>query len=224
MSQNNGNAFTNREHNLVINLFNFDKLADNTNEQPFKKIKLETTDDEPINTEHQTIDPSITFKQEKEETIVNTHDECSSDSDSKKLKIDEESCSNDTEEQPNKPSESVQDELQGDAYLYTRTGRFTSELFKIEINNLPKYMNFVDLKKLFRNKIQINPLKLKVIRNGSKGFAFATFHNEEERTKVIEMMDGMTVKNCQLRVHKAKPMKDPYIQKKQQIDKEKNQM
>lgn len=113
-------------------------------------------------------------------------------------------------------------QLEGDAYLYTRTGRFTSEIFKIEINNLPKYMNIVDLKKVFRNKVKVNPLKLKIIKNekGKAIYGFATFRNEKERTKVIEIMNGMEVKKCQLRVHKAKPMKDPFVQKKEDKDKE----
>lgn len=119
-----------------------------------------------------------------------------------------------------KNGEEKEDDLAGEAYSYTRSGKFTSELYKIEINNLPRYMNFSDLKKLFRNKVKINPIKLKVIRNGSGKavFAFATFRNETERDEVIKTMNGMTVKNCELRVHAAKPKKDPYIVSKKLLE------
>ena len=101
-------------------------------------------------------------------------------------------------------------DLSDEVYSYTRRG-FTSELFKVEINNLPKFTSVTDLKKLFKNKIdiEVKPLKLKVIRSdkGKAMYGFATFQNEEERNLVIEKLNGIKYKSSQLRVFKAKPKK-----------------
>lgn len=102
-------------------------------------------------------------------------------------------------------------DLNDEAYSYTRRGQFTSELFKVEIQNLPKFTTVSDLKKLFKNKIDIpiKPLKAKVIRSdkGKAMYGFVTFQNEQERAQAIEKLNGIKYKNSQLRVFKAKPKK-----------------
>lgn len=60
-------------------------------------------------------------------------------------------------------------------YRYIKDDLFTSEIFKVEIQNLPKYIGFNDLKK-FLNKHGLNPHKIKLM--GKQTFAFVTFKNQ----------------------------------------------
>lgn len=60
-------------------------------------------------------------------------------------------------------------------YRYIKEDLFTSEIFKVEIQNLPKYIGFNDLKK-FLNKHGLNPHKIKLM--GKQNFAFVTFKNQ----------------------------------------------
>lgn len=66
-------------------------------------------------------------------------------------------------------------EEKASVYRYIKDDLFTSEIFKVEIQNLPKYIGFNDLKK-FLNKQGLNPHKIKLI--GRQTFAFVTFKNQ----------------------------------------------
>lgn len=60
-------------------------------------------------------------------------------------------------------------------YHYIKEDLFTSEIFKVQIQNLPRYIGFNDLKK-FLNKHGLNPHKIKLM--GKESFAFVTFKNQ----------------------------------------------
>lgn len=84
--------------------------------------------------------------------------------------------------QEDKPTAGSQDEggeqverSNSDVYGYIKEDLFTSEIFKVEIQNLPKYVGFNDLKK-FLNKHGLNPHKVKLM--GKQTFAFVTFRNQ----------------------------------------------
>lgn len=62
-----------------------------------------------------------------------------------------------------------------DVYRYIKEDLFTSEIFKVEIQNLPKYIGFNDLKK-FLTKHGLNPHKIKLM--GKQNCAFVTFKNQ----------------------------------------------
>lgn len=66
-------------------------------------------------------------------------------------------------------------EERSNVYRYIKEDLFTSEIFKVEIQNLPKYIGFSDLKK-FLNKHGLNPHKIKLM--GKQAFAFVTFKNQ----------------------------------------------
>lgn len=101
----------------------------------------------------------------------------------------------------------------GGVYRYIKGDLFTSEIFKVEIQNLPKYIGFNDLKK-FLNKHGINPHKIKLFNK--QMFAFVTFKNQEERDKAMKAVHGMQWKSKVLSVRLAKPKADPILKKRKQ--------
>uniref|UniRef100_A0A671YMP0 tRNA (uracil(54)-C(5))-methyltransferase n=1 Tax=Sparus aurata TaxID=8175 RepID=A0A671YMP0_SPAAU len=98
-------------------------------------------------------------------------------------------------------------------YRYIKQDLFTSEIYKVEIRNLPKFCGFNDLKK-FLAKHSLNPHKIKLF--GKQTFAFVTFKNEEERDKAMKMVHGMQWKGQVLSVRLAKPKADPILRKRKQ--------
>lgn len=116
--------------------------------------------------------------------------------------------------QENPPSTAAEGEgAAGGVYRYIKGDLFTSEIFKVEIQNLPKYIGFNDLKK-FLNKHGINPHKIKLF--GKQMFAFVTFKNQEERDKAMKAVHGMQWKSKVLSVRLAKPKADPILKKRKQ--------
>ncbi|XP_075688689.1 tRNA (uracil-5-)-methyltransferase homolog A [Rhinoderma darwinii] len=105
-------------------------------------------------------------------------------------------------------------------YRYIKDDLFTSEIFKVEIQNLPKYIGFNDIKK-FLAKYGLNPHKIKLMQKQT--FAFVTFKSEEERDKAMKVIHGVMWKNRLLTVRLAKPKADPIMKKRKQDDDEKEQ-
>lgn len=111
-------------------------------------------------------------------------------------------------------SEPVENEASDPSmYRYIKEDLFTSEIFKVEIRNLPKFTGFNDLKK-FLAKHNLNPHKIKLF--GKQTFAFVTFKNEEDRDKAMKMVHGMQWKGQVLSVKLAKPKADPIMRKRKQ--------
>lgn len=102
-------------------------------------------------------------------------------------------------------------------YRYIKEDLFTSEIYKVEIRNLPKFVGFNDLKK-FLAKHGLNPHKIKLF--GKQTFAFVTFKNEDERDKAMKMVHGMQWKGQVLAVRLAKPKADPILRKRKQQQEE----
>ncbi|XP_054630367.1 tRNA (uracil-5-)-methyltransferase homolog A isoform X1 [Dunckerocampus dactyliophorus] len=96
-------------------------------------------------------------------------------------------------------------------YGYIKQDLFTSEIFKVEIQNLPRFIGFNDMKK-FLAKHGLNPHKVKLFSR----FAFVTFKNEEDRDKAMKMVHGMQWKGHVLSVRLAKPKADPIQRKRKQ--------
>ena len=69
---------------------------------------------------------------------------------------------------------------------------FTSEIYKVEVKNLPKNAGFGAIKKF------IASLDLKVCKvkspPGNNTFAFVTFSSEEERQKALKVLNEATFK------------------------------
>ncbi|XP_010201691.2 tRNA (uracil-5-)-methyltransferase homolog A isoform X1 [Colius striatus] len=98
-----------------------------------------------------------------------------------------------------------------DVYGYIKGDLFTSEIYKVEIQNLPKYIGFNDVKK-FLAKYGLNPHKIKLF--GKQTFAFVTFKSEEERDKAMKVLHGVLWKSRQLSIRLAKPKADPIAKKR----------
>uniref|UniRef100_A0A8D0H6X3 tRNA (uracil(54)-C(5))-methyltransferase n=1 Tax=Sphenodon punctatus TaxID=8508 RepID=A0A8D0H6X3_SPHPU len=102
-------------------------------------------------------------------------------------------------------------------YRYIKEDLFTSEIYKVEIRNLPKYIGFNDVKK-FLAKYELNPHKIKLF--GKQTFAFVTFKSEEERDKAMRILHGVMWKNRYLSVRLAKTKADPIIKKRKKEEEE----
>ena len=107
-------------------------------------------------------------------------------------------------------------DLDDEAYSYIKSSGFTSEIFKIEIQNLPKYLSHIDLKRLFINKFKLTPKKVRVIKGfkNRSSYGYVTFANEADREKAIAVANNFVFKKCTLRVSKGKPIKDPAFDQK----------
>ncbi|XP_026571959.1 tRNA (uracil-5-)-methyltransferase homolog A [Pseudonaja textilis] len=98
-----------------------------------------------------------------------------------------------------------------DMYRYIKEDLFTSEIYKVELQNLPRYVGFNEVKK-FLAKYGLNPHKIKLM--GKQTFAFVTFKSEEERDKAMKVLHGVRWKNRNLSVRLAKPKADPILKKR----------
>ncbi|XP_039188265.1 tRNA (uracil-5-)-methyltransferase homolog A isoform X2 [Crotalus tigris] len=96
-------------------------------------------------------------------------------------------------------------------YRYIKEDLFTSEIYKVELQNLPKYIGFSEVKK-FLARYGLNPHKIKLM--GKQTFAFVTFKSEEERDKAMKVLHGVRWKNRNLGVRLAKPKADPILKKR----------
>ncbi|KFM57779.1 hypothetical protein X975_06315, partial [Stegodyphus mimosarum] len=50
-----------------------------------------------------------------------------------------------------------------DPYSYTKLNDFTSEIYKIELLNLPNYVGYGQLRKLLNTTLKLNPRKVKAL-------------------------------------------------------------
>jgi len=103
-----------------------------------------------------------------------------------------------------------------DPYAYLSRNEFSSELFKIEINNLPKYFGVGQLKK-FMTRLGVNSHKIKL---SDKSFVFVTFKCEADRQEGMTKLQGVKFKGSNLSVQLAKPLQDPLIRKRKAEEEE----
>ena len=90
---------------------------------------------------------------------------------------------------------------------------FSSENFKIEVNNIPKFAGHAQLKKLFGQKLKINYHKLKPC--GPKAnHMFICFKNDEDKEKAIMVINGFMFKGHKLSAKEAYKQKDPFEKNK----------
>ena len=93
-----------------------------------------------------------------------------------------------------------------------RNNLFSSENFKIEVQNLPRFCGHSQLKKLFSNKLKLNFHKLKPC--GPKAnYMYICFKNEEDKEKALMVIDGFEFKGSKLRAKSSTKQKDPFQKK-----------
>jgi len=109
---------------------------------------------------------------------------------------------------------SVQENSEGnikDPYHYLKDDEYSTERFKVVIENVPPKMNFAQMKKYFTSKLGYAPRKIK--HQPYAQYAFLAFRNDEEREKAIEKLNGLVWRNKTITCKKAAPAKDPYLNK-----------
>ena len=96
---------------------------------------------------------------------------------------------------------------------------FSSEQFKIEIQNLPKFFGIGQMKKLLVKRLKVKPHKIKPC--GPKAtYMFMNFANEEDREDAITKLDGYEIKGKKLKAFKIRAAKDPMIKAKEKLEAE----
>lgn len=118
----------------------------------------------------------------------------------------------DDEQQPKVTENPKGTETLEDEFAYVNQG-FTSEIFKIEIKNLPRHYGASNLKNLLNEKLKCKPSKIKLIKPGCK-YAFACFRCEEDRDDAIQKICGYKWKGQDLLAIKSKPSPDPLLRKR----------
>ncbi|XP_057665970.1 tRNA (uracil-5-)-methyltransferase homolog A [Diorhabda carinulata] len=92
---------------------------------------------------------------------------------------------------------------------------FSSENFKIEIKNLPKYYGINEFRKLLNDKLKLNSNKIKTTKRNCP-FAYVCFRNNEDRENAINVLSSYVWKGKELKVLKAKPAPDPLVKKRKE--------
>ncbi|KAL7014055.1 hypothetical protein ACKWTF_015715 [Chironomus riparius] len=106
---------------------------------------------------------------------------------------------------------------ENDEFGYLKHDGFSSEAFKIEVKNLPKFYGYAEMKKLITSTLTLNASKIKIPRKNSS-FAFVCLRSEEDRNQALEVLNGYKWKGKALKAVPANPIKDPLIRKRKHED------
>lgn len=162
-------------------------------------IKSENTSSEKMPTNDQELIPS---KNEKENEVLN---------EKSGLNLEEVSS-----ESPEESKEEDENAEKNDPYAYLNRDEFSSENFKIEIQNLPKYFGVGQLKKYLVRQ-GVNSHKIKMM---AKNFVFVTFKCEADRQEGMAKLQDAIFKGSKLSVKLAKALQDPLIKKRKAEEEE----
>jgi len=98
-----------------------------------------------------------------------------------------------------------------DPLAYTKTGDFTSEIYKIFIDNIPIFVPPREFKNFLIKKLKLDPVKVK--RPLKKSWAHVTFRNEEDRQAAMQLLNSLKWKNSSpqnFMCKEAAPSEDPH--------------
>ncbi|XP_046908357.1 tRNA (uracil-5-)-methyltransferase homolog A isoform X2 [Dermatophagoides farinae] len=112
------------------------------------------------------------------------------------------------ENDDNKQQQKQRSEQSLDPLGYTQQQSQTSEIFKIEINNLPAFLKFLRKKQIIYRK-----MKLMSLKSSNKSHAYVTFRNEKERSQALNMLNNIEFRGRQLTCRESAPLPDPLIQR-----------
>ncbi|XP_012668138.1 tRNA (uracil-5-)-methyltransferase homolog A isoform X2 [Otolemur garnettii] len=98
-------------------------------------------------------------------------------------------------------------------YSYIRDDVFTSEIFKLELQNVPRHASFSDVRR-FLGRFGLQPHKTKLF--GQPPCAFVTFRSAAERDKALRVLHGALWKGRPLSVRLARPKADPLAKRRRQ--------
>lgn len=98
-----------------------------------------------------------------------------------------------------------------DEYEYTkRDHEFTSEIYKIELSNLPKNLQFQTIRNLLTRSLGLKAHKVKL---GDRR-AYVSFDNEQDREQAVSVLNNYPWKGQVLHVSRADPKADPLIKRR----------
>ncbi|KAL7063774.1 hypothetical protein AAHC03_04840 [Spirometra sp. Aus1] len=97
-------------------------------------------------------------------------------------------------------------------YAYIGAGHTSFEQFKIQIENLYKFVSTKVLKKLLVS-LELKPSKIKIVH---KGPCFVSFRSSEDRDQAVAKLNGHVFKGLPLKVRIARPAADPVLLKRAQ--------
>ncbi|XP_005391788.1 PREDICTED: tRNA (uracil-5-)-methyltransferase homolog A isoform X1 [Chinchilla lanigera] len=117
------------------------------------------------------------------------------------------------EQEKEGPGAPVEPGPQPGLYSYIRDDLFTSEIFKLELQNLPRHASFSDVRR-FLGRFGLQPHKTKLF--GQPPCAFVTFRSAAERDKALRVLHGALWKGRPLSVRLARPKADPMARRRQQ--------
>lgn len=81
-------------------------------------------------------------------------------------------------QQPTVDNKQISEKFDKEEFGYLKHAGFSSEVFKIEVKNLPKFYGYAEMKKLISNTLALNASKIKIPRKNSS-FAFVCLRSEE---------------------------------------------
>lgn len=117
------------------------------------------------------------------------------------------------EQEKEGPGAPVEPGPQPGLYSYIRDDLFTSEIFKLELQNLPRHASFSDVRR-FLGRFGLQPHKTKLF--GQPPCAFVTFRSAAERDRALRVLHGALWKGRPLSVRLARPKADPMARRRQQ--------
>ncbi|CAD7080390.1 unnamed protein product [Hermetia illucens] len=128
----------------------------------------------------------------------------------------------------NVPEEQIADQLSENKesgcksaeYSYTERGLFTSEIFKVEVRNLP-FFGIAELKKLLLKNFGLEVCKIKSPKR--REFAYLCFRSQEDVDKAIKGLTGFQWKRHTLKASVAAASPDP-LQKRRREEGGKNEV
>nr|XP_022905076.1 tRNA (uracil-5-)-methyltransferase homolog A-like [Onthophagus taurus] len=115
-----------------------------------------------------------------------------------------------------KAEENVPNKDGDNPYAYLERD-FSSESFKIEVKNLPKYYGINEFRKLLNEKLKLASNKIKSPRQNCS-YIFVCFRNEEDRQNAINTITNYKWKGKVLNAIKAKPAPDPLVKKRKDTE------
>ncbi|VVC28688.1 S-adenosyl-L-methionine-dependent methyltransferase,RNA methyltransferase TrmA, active [Cinara cedri] len=107
----------------------------------------------------------------------------------------------------------VEPVVKEDPFAYLDRNDFTSEKYKVEVRNLPKYYGIAEFKKLVNQKLKLKCSKVKTPNRNGK-WLYVCFRSEEDKDVALGVLNGYNWKNTVLEASNAKAVPDPMVQKR----------
>merc|ERR1712226_1435325 len=96
---------------------------------------------------------------------------------------------------------------------YIKHSTFTSEIYKIELKNMPAKIGFSEMKQ-FLTKKGVKAHKIKLVKSGREHTqCYVTFLSEQDKSDAMEICGELVLKGNKLTVHHAVPHKDPHLKR-----------